>query len=198
MHSLVAAADDWVAEVHPHVPHMRRTLDWLLVLNPAAGIGLQIAALTHDIERAFPTDDAPPAHDDPASLEYNGWHQERSARMAAEWLSAQGAPPVLAEEVRSLIGAHEYGGWPDADLLQAADSLSFLEVQVDGFAERVAAGRLSRDAAERKLRFMHDRIRVLRARELAGPMLETGLQRVASAPSPSPASSVPPPQSGAS
>jgi hypothetical protein len=180
VHPLVVAADDWVREVHPHVPHMRRTLDWLLVLDPDASTALQVAALTHDIERAFPADDdAPPAHDDPASREYNGWHQERSARMAAEWLAAQGAPPELTDEVRSLIGAHEYGGWPDADTLQAADSLSFLEVQIDGFAERVADGLLSREAAERKLRFMYDRMRVPRARALAEPMLEAGLARLA-------------------
>lgn len=200
MHPLVAAADDWVREVHPHVQHMRRTLDWLLVLDPEAGIALQVAALTHDIERAFPAeDDAPPVHDDPASPEYNGWHQERSARMAVEWLAAQGAPAELADEVRSLIGVHEYGGWHDADTLQAADSLSFLEVQVDGFAARVADGRLSREAAERKLRFMHDRVTVPRARELAGPMLEAALSRLASAapsPEPRPPVSTPPPSGG--
>jgi NADPH:quinone reductase-like Zn-dependent oxidoreductase len=179
MDALVAAADDWVGEVHPHVPHMRRTLDWLLVLDPSAGIALQIAALTHDIERAFPGEQTPPSQDDPASPEYNGWHQERSARMVGDWLMARDAGPGLIREVVALIGAHEFGGWADADLLQAADSLSFLEVQVDGFARRVADGRLSAASAERKLRFMHDRMRIPRARELAGPMLDAGLARLA-------------------
>lgn len=195
MHTLVAAADDWVGEVHPHVPHMRRTLDWLLILEPDAGIALQIAALTHDIERAFPASEPPPSRHDPTSPEYNDWHQARSARMVGEWLAARGAAPGLREEVVALIGSHEYGGWAAADLLQAADSLSFLEVQVDGFAQRVADGDLSAASAESKLRFMHDRVRIPRARELADGMLTAGLARLAAVDPAAPgrASSFPPP-----
>ena len=41
---------------------------------------------------------------------------------------AQGAAEPLVAEVERLVLAHEVGGSPDENLLQAADSLSFLEV----------------------------------------------------------------------
>jgi hypothetical protein len=179
--TLVAATAGWVGEVHPHVRHLYRTRDWLLTLHPAAGPALLIAALTHDIERAFPSEQAAPSSDDPASREYNTWHQERSAEIVRRWLEGRRAPQRLIDEVVSLVLAHEYGGWPEANLLQAADSLSFLEVQVDLFAERVVRGQLSGRAAERKLQFMYERVQVARARELAAPMMQDGLARIATA-----------------
>jgi hypothetical protein len=38
-------------------------------------------------------------------------------------------------ELKALVRAHEDGGWPEVDLIQAADSLSFLE---DAVAAEVA------------------------------------------------------------
>ena len=39
--------------------------------------------------------------------------------------------PDLIEDVEELIRVHEWGGSPDANLVQAADSLSFLETNID-------------------------------------------------------------------
>lgn len=176
---LVERARAWVLEVHPHARHLDRTLDWLLVLEPDASEALRLAAVMHDIERAFEPDDVPPDRSDPVSSDYTTWHQERSARVAGEWLVfEQGAPAELADEVRGLVRVHEVGGGVDADLLQAADSIAFLEIQVDLFLRMVADGRLSRDAAERKFRWMFDRLQVERAREIAAPMLVEALARL--------------------
>jgi Domain of unknown function (DUF4202) len=183
---LVDRALAWVDEVHPHPRHLARTLDWLLVLDPDAGEGLRIAAVVHDIERAFPSDDDPyDPQADPDGDAYNEWHQQRCARIAREWLGEQGAPQELVRQVGDLVAVHESGGWPEADLLQAADSLSFLEVQVDLFLGMVASGGLPHDRAVDKLRFMDERIRVARARELAAPLLEAALARFDAAPTPS-------------
>jgi hypothetical protein len=182
---LVDRALSWVSEVHPHPRHLARTLAWLLVLDPDAGEALRIAAVLHDIERAFPADDDPfDPKADPAAGGYNEWHQQRCARMARVWLAGQGASDELAEEVCDLVAVHEDGGWAEADLLQAADSLSFLEVQVDLFLGMVQSGRLPHDQAVQKLRFMDERIRVARARELAAPLLERALARFDAAPTP--------------
>jgi NADPH:quinone reductase-like Zn-dependent oxidoreductase len=175
---LVERARAWVAEVHPHARHLDRTLDWLLVLEPSADEALRLAAVLHDIERAFEPGDIPPDSTDPASSAYTTWHQERSARVVAEWLVAQGASADLVEEVARLVRVHEDGGWHEADVLQAADSIAFLEIQVDLFMGMVAEGRLSPAAAERKFRWMFDRVRVASAREIAGPMLEGALARI--------------------
>jgi hypothetical protein len=47
------------------------------------------------------------------------------------WLADQGAGLALRRSVSALVGAHEWGGWAQADLLQAADSISFLAVNAD-------------------------------------------------------------------
>ena len=61
---------------------------------------------------------------------------------------------------------HERGGWPEADLLQAADSLSFIETLTPLLREWIATGRSTREGALAKLDFMWDRMQVPRAREL--------------------------------
>lgn len=156
---------------------MERTLDWLLVLEPEASLALRLAAITHDIERAFPpADDSAPS---PTAADYHDWHQDRSMRVMAQWLAEQDVAAELIAEVGALVRVHEDGGWPEAELLQAADSLSFLEVQVELFAARVRAGELLRTQAEAKFHFMYDRLRDPRARELARPLLAGGLALLA-------------------
>ncbi len=185
MAGLVEPAVAWMDAVHPHSRHLARTLEWLLELDPDAGEALRIAAVTHDAERAYPPAEAGPSSaDSPVSAVYERWHQDRSARIVGEWLLEQGADPQLALEVISLIAVHEDGGSPEAALLQAADSLSFLEVQVELFAGLVARGELSAEAARRKLRRMYERIELPVARELAAPMLEPALARIREAAGP--------------
>jgi len=167
-----------VADAHPHPVHLERTCDWLLALEPDASAALQLAAVLHDIERAVPEQELESGPVRPAR-DYNDWHADRAMRVAASWLGDQGADPVLLAETCALIRVHEDGGWPDADLVQAADSLSFLEVQVEFFVARVHSGELGADEAEDKFRWMHERIRVQRARELSAPMLEDALARLA-------------------
>jgi hypothetical protein len=178
---LVERATDWMREVHPHARHLTRTLDWLVVLDPEAGEALRIAAVTHDSERAFPDPDCPwdsaNDFDDPG---YVRWHQERCAAFTDAWLAAQDAPEPLRAEVAALVAVHEQGGWPEADLVQAADSLSFLEVMVPLVEGWITSGRAPATIAAAKLQDMHDRISpaLPRAGELAGPLLDAGLARL--------------------
>jgi hypothetical protein len=64
------------------------------------------------------------------------------------------------------------GGWPEADLLQAADSLSFLEVNAGRPAVWVRDGRCTEEEARARLRHMYERIKPERARAAAAPLLE--------------------------
>jgi Ser/Thr protein kinase RdoA (MazF antagonist) len=79
-----------------------------------------------------------------------------------EWLG--GAP--LRAEVERLISHHETGDGV-ADLLQAADSLSFLEVNAGRALAWVQEGRCDLAQAQAKLDWMRDRIRVDAARDEA-------------------------------
>ena len=153
--------------------HLLRARDWLVVLEPAASEAARIAALTHDCERAFPGGPRWSADDEPDDRVYRDMHARRSADIAAAWLREQGADDLLVDRVHGLVLDHEWGGSAEADLVQAADSLSFLEVQGDLFAEWVAEGRCSPQRAIEQFRWMHDRIRVDRARPIASSLLAT-------------------------
>jgi kynurenine formamidase len=184
---LVERATAWMAERHPHFRHMRRTLDWALELEPEAGEAVRIAAVTHDAERAYPDRaagwDSAVSWGDP---EYNRWHQERCARIVGDWLREQDAPAELTGAVERLVGAHEEGGWPEADVVQAADSLSFLETMVHVLAEWVGSGRAPRASAEDKARHSLQRISpaLERARAEGAPLLAAALQRLAAVSTP--------------
>jgi hypothetical protein len=176
MTDLLDSARLRMAKVHPHALHLESTLHWTLQLDGNASEALRIAAVTHDIERAFPDPeaqwDSARDWDDPA---YVHWHQERCADMIAAWLREQDAPPALVEAVSALVRVHEEGGWPDADLLQSADSLSFLEVMTPLVVGWVESGRASRERARGKVRHSYERMKLPRARELGWPLLQQSL-----------------------
>jgi kynurenine formamidase len=187
MSDLVERARAWMDEVHPHYPHMERTLHWADRLDPDASEAVRIAAVTHDAERAYPEAethwDSAVSWDDP---EYNRWHQDRCAEIVAEWLREQGADSALTGEVEALVRVHEEGGWPEADVVQAADSLSFLETMIGLVADWVQSGRTSRERAAGKLRHSLDRISASLpgARAEAAPIVAAALQRLAAVPAP--------------
>jgi hypothetical protein len=176
--SLEEQALVWI-EPYWNADHLVRTRDRLLELEPAAGEALRLAALTHDMERHFPGGPTPdlavPPEDD---MDYRRLHADRSARIVGGWLRGEGADRELVWEVERLIAAHETGGAPDEDLLQAADSLSFLEVNGELLAGWYTSGRCSRERAKAQARWMLERIRIRRARELARPLYEEAIARV--------------------
>jgi kynurenine formamidase len=184
MTELLDRAQEWVAEVHPHARHLERTLDWVLELDPGASEALQIAAATHDIERAYP--DGAAGWDsarDWDSPEYNRWHQDRCADIVTTGLRERGAGEDLTLAVAGLVRVHEDGGWPEADLVQAADSLSFLQTMVPLILDWVQSGRAPRERAEGKLRHSVARIspQLPRARELGEALLAPALSRLRAA-----------------
>jgi hypothetical protein len=185
MSDLLPAARAWVVELHhPHERHLLRTEDWAVELDPGASERLRLAAVLHDIERAFP---APGTSWDSArdwdSHVYNRWHMDRSARIAVRWLREQGASEELVDGVDRLIRVHEDGGWPEADVLQAADSLSFLETLAPLVVGWIESGRATPERGAAKVQSSIDRIKpgMTRARELAEPMLRKALAAVRAA-----------------
>jgi kynurenine formamidase len=178
----------WIADVHPHARHLERTLDWLVELDPGASEAARIAAVTHDIERAYPDETATwDSARDWDSPEYNRWHQDRCAEMVAPGLRERGASEALAREVAGIVRVHEEGGWREADLVQAADSLSFLETMVPLVLGWVESGRAPRERAAGKLRHSVERISgdLTRAREVGAALLAPALSRLRAANEPS-------------
>jgi hypothetical protein len=177
MSELLDGARAWIEEAHPHPRHLVRTLELVCELEPGAGEALCIAAVTHDSERAYPDPDPP--FDSALHFDVPGYlrfHQRRSAETTGRWLDERGVPAALRDEVVALVVVHEEGGSPEADLLQAADSLSFLETMVPLVEGWVTSGRTGPERAFAKLQWMHDRIspELPRARARAVPLLEAG------------------------
>lgn len=158
--------------------HLERARDWLVYLDPGASLEARLAAATHDIERMFPNgpqlDKATGRWDDP---HYLYAHAARSAEVVGFWLHAQHDVPeqVALSEVQRLITLHEFGGVGGADLIQAADSLSFLETLQDIVQKWVTHGECGVEQARAKHRYMAERIRVPAARPIADRLLQQAL-----------------------
>jgi hypothetical protein len=93
----------------------------------------------------------------------------------SQWLERQGAEPGLRHDVRALVRVHEWGGWAEANLLQAADSISFLEVYGEQAARPMREHGHSRQRVTEQFEWMYTRIRIDRARVCARPFYEHAL-----------------------
>jgi hypothetical protein len=174
-------AEGWI-EPYWNARHLVRARDYAVTLDPEASEPVRIAALTHDIERHFPGGPQfDPSTMAPDDEEYNRAHPERSARIVAAWLREEGAEDGLVDEVAELVRLHEWGGTPAADLVQAADSLSFFEVNYDLVAGWVRDGRAGVAQARRKLDWMLDRIRRPGARDPALPLYARAVEHLEAA-----------------
>jgi hypothetical protein len=176
---LVEKAREWVIQQYPYNRHhLLKSLEWLDRIAPESSEAVRLATLTHDMERAFPGPDQP-VHKTLIDPEYERAHSERSAGIVGAWLRSEQADDDLIAGVERLIRAHEVGGWPEADLVQAADSLSLLETNVELFLGFVRSGRFSMDDVRRKFDLSRDRIRIPHLRDLAEPMAAEAQRRLA-------------------
>lgn len=176
---LIDVARQWVIDKYPYDSrHLTQSLVWLDRLAPGSREAVRLATLTHDMERAFPGPDEPL----PSRLNdraYYQAHSERSARIVSAWLREQGADETLARDVKALVLVHEFGGWPEANLVQAADSVSFLETNIDLFLGFARSGRFPVKDVGVKFQWMLDRIQIDKARTIGEPLLEQALRRLA-------------------
>jgi hypothetical protein len=184
MNELLELSRTWVKENYgKHAEHLLKAEEWLRRIDPNASQAMILATLTHDMERAFPGSDSPkqdPSRgpDDPL---YNQAHSKRSARIVSEFLREHHASETLVEDVARLIRVHEIGGWPEADWVQAADSLSFLEVNVDFFLNRIGASQdgWTLDTVRAKFDWMYHRIKIPEVRALAAPLYKIACRNYA-------------------
>ena len=167
----------WVAENYPYnSTHLLKSLDWLDRLAPDASDAVRLATLTHDMERAFGGPDAIAIKLNDRA--YEEAHSNRSANIVGAWLRANGAQEDLTDGVEALIRVHEWGGSPDANLVQAADSLSFLETNIDLMLGFARTGKYPNAEVALKIDAMYERIQLPAARELARPMWELAKLRL--------------------
>jgi hypothetical protein len=175
---LELAATRWLDGFY-QLEHLFNTRTWTIQLSlGAASPELRFAAITHDAERFFPggpTDTPDNGFDNP---DYLFAHSLRSADIIEAWLRKQ-QPAVneaFIKRVRALVLRHEIGGGHEADILQAADSLSFLEIFDWLTVDWVRRGVYSPERAREKLRWSVERIRPPLAIQLALPLYEKAIK----------------------
>jgi hypothetical protein len=167
----------WVIENYPYnSTHLLKSLEWVDRLVSDASEAVRLATLTHDMERAFGGPDAIPIKLNDRA--YEEAHSNRSARIVGEWLRANGAPAGLVGDVEGLIRVHEWGGSSEANFVQAADSLSFLETNIDLMIGFARSGKYSGTDVALKIDQMYERIQLPTAKELARPMWEHARARL--------------------
>jgi hypothetical protein len=153
--------------------HSQRTVFWLERLEPDADETLRIAAVAHDIERAFRDPDlyriignSPKGFRDPAFLKA---HSEKGAEIIVDFLVTEQAPPETVECVKMLVAGHEFEGSKEQNLIKDADSLSNFETHAQTFIE-LRAETFGKEKVRAKFDWMFDRISSPEARKIALPM----------------------------
>ncbi len=115
--------------------HAENTLEWLLRLDPKAGQALQIAALSHDIDRAI--EDRKVRRADFGDYDaFKAAHARNGARILRTILDECGVDQFTKDEACRLVIRHEVGGDPSSDLLKDVDSISFFDNNVPFYYQR--------------------------------------------------------------
>ncbi|MFC1821352.1 DUF4202 family protein [Thermodesulfobacteriota bacterium] len=165
---------------HPSILHLRGTADWVLELKADAGEALLIAAVSHDIERAGKENPIPPSsasHFNFSDESFIGPHQKKGSEIIGEFLRNTGAEQQIIQKVQSLVLRHEVGGDDDQNLLKDADSLSFLENNIDHFLTSKIM-KVGIESVKKKFDWMYQRITSPRARRMAEPFYLQAMSKV--------------------
>ena len=114
--------------------HALDTWQWVLRLDPRAGVAVQVAALFHDVERLVSEADARIEQHASDYRAFKDEHARRGAAMTRAALAATGLDAAIIDRAADLVARHEQPG-EDAErlLLNEADALSFFSLNSTGF-----------------------------------------------------------------
>jgi len=163
------------------ITHLVRTADWVKKLKPNASEALLIAAVAHDVERAF----RKPGYEEFYEISKDGFaaeehlkhHQERGAEIIGKFLEEQDVDSKLIEEVQNLVVKHEIGGNEDENLLKDADSISFFENNIEYFIVNLVP-KVGVEKVEDKFNWMFNRISSAEAKEIVYPWYKDAIKRL--------------------
>lgn len=151
-----------VADKPTDVIHAQRTAYWVGQLKNDPDEALLMAAVAHDIERAFYGDWKKGSSDVDALRK----HQDLSARTIGTFLKKEGASDAVIERVKHLVEHHEEGGDDDQNVLCDADCLAYFEEKALRHANEAKQQGRSIEMKER-LHYVFDRVTSPKAREIA-------------------------------
>lgn len=180
--SMETKAVEWLDGFY-QLEHLLCARMWVMKIFPDAPREVKFATLTHDAERHFPGGPSSTPNNGFDDPDYLFAHSTRSADFVEEWLRSYSPQPdeEFIKRVRRLVLRHEIGGGWEADFVQAADSLSFLETMDWITVEWVVSGRYTIEQAKEKLDYTVERIRPSIALAAALPLYESALKTLQSA-----------------
>ena len=144
------------------IAHHQRTAYWASQLKPDISEALMIAAITHDIERAF-NGDWKAGSSDPKKLRK---HQDLCAEEVEKFLKKLKANKNLISRVKTLIAHHEEGGDEEQNILCDADCLTYLENVAFRHARTYLEKGMTKEEMKQKLEYVYGRISSDKAKEL--------------------------------
>lgn len=134
--------------VKADLDHAVDTWQWLLRLQPEAGLAPQLAALFHDIERLESEARERIEHRAPDYQTFKDAHAQKGAERAFEILLKAGVSQSDAEHVRDLVCRHERrAGDAEVLLLNDADALSFFSLNSPGYIDYFGLAQTRRKVA---------------------------------------------------
>lgn len=143
--------------------HALDAWQWALRLRPDADLGVQAAALFHDVERLVSEADRRVEHHASDYQAFKDAHAARGAELAREVLEAVGVDDATSQRVKALVAKHERPlADPDLALLNDADALSFFSLNASGFIRYFDA-----EHSRRKVAYTLARLRPEQLRRLA-------------------------------
>lgn len=160
------------------ITHFLRTVYWLKELRSDVDEALLVAAVSHDIERAFRQKDM----DDKkavvgfAGVEYYKTHELRGAEIVSDFLKKQKVEENFISRVNMLISQHEEGGNDDQNLLKDADCISFFENNVSFFVSGSELKASNIKKVQHKLDWMYNKITSEKAKQIAKPFYENAIK----------------------
>ena len=160
------------------IKHLKRTVYWVQQLKSDADEALLIAAVAHDIERAFRKHNYGKKFQKGfRTNEHLIYHQEKGAEIIADFLRKKNADKKLIERIKKLISKHEVGGNDDQEILKDADSVSFFENNVDRFVVNLAP-EVGRENVKDKFDWMFNKISNEKAKQIALPWYKEAIKRL--------------------
>jgi hypothetical protein len=181
MDNIIQETENWIKEIHYNADHLLQTGYWVKQLDLNASTELVVACITHDVERAFSEGRVPQGSDEEGlniiwdDEIYNLWHGERSAKFTEEFLLQHSMPKDFIEKVKHIVVRHEMGGDAEQNLIQAADSISFLEINSARFIKNIPK-KYSKEQVKEKFDYMYNRIQIPEGKKLAEPFYKKALE----------------------
>ncbi|MBT3690177.1 DUF4202 family protein [bacterium] len=157
--------------------HFERTAYWVKKLKPNTDEALLIAAIGHDAERIFREKVLYGKGESVIATDKIKYHQEKGAEIVCKFLEDCLADKGIVSKVYELISKHEVGGTEEQNILMDADSISFLENNVDHFLNKKVQEQGKQNIRE-KFDWMYNRISSDSAKEIAKPYYEDAIKRL--------------------